>query len=118
MNSDGARQTAAREVRLRRTATETLRRAATNALRRSKTTKSLLTAAAALVAFVSLFGVTARASSGDEGPVHGLAPFVLLSIALMLLVAKLGGELFAKFGQPAVLGELVGGILLGSLSLF
>ena len=54
----------------------------------------------------------------SEGPVHGLAPFVLLSIALMLLVAKLGGELFAKAGQPAVLGELVGGILLGSLSLF
>jgi len=54
----------------------------------------------------------------EEGASHGLAPFVLLSIALMLLVAKLGGELFVKFGQPAVLGELVGGILLGSLSLF
>jgi Kef-type K+ transport system membrane component KefB len=60
----------------------------------------------------------ARAASSDESPVHGLAPFVLLSIALMLLVAKLGGELFVKAGQPAVLGELVGGILLGSLSLF
>ena len=40
------------------------------------------------------------------------------TLALMLLVAKLGGELFAKLGQPAVLGELVGGVLLGSLSLF
>ena len=54
----------------------------------------------------------------EEGAAHGLAPFALLSIALMLLVAKLGGELFVKAGQPAVLGELVGGILLGSLSLF
>jgi Kef-type K+ transport system membrane component KefB len=61
----------------------------------------------------------ARASSGaEEGPVHGLDPFVLLSVALMLLVAKLGGELFSKFGQPAVLGELIGGMAVGSLSLF
>ncbi|PYT02291.1 MAG: cation:proton antiporter [Acidobacteria bacterium] len=36
----------------------------------------------------------------------------------MLVVAKLGGELFARLRQPAVLGELAGGILLGSLSLF
>ena len=86
--------------------------------RRTTATKTLLLTAAALLAFVSLLGPSARAASGDEGPVHGLAPFVLLSIALMLLVAKLGGELFAKMGQPAVLGELVGGILLGSLSLF
>jgi Kef-type K+ transport system membrane component KefB len=43
---------------------------------------------------------------------------VLASVALMLVVAKLGGELFAKLRQPAVLGELTGGILLGSLSLF
>ncbi len=39
-------------------------------------------------------------------------------IAVMLLVAKLGGELFVKFRQPAVLGELVGGILIGNLTLF
>ncbi|HYY99454.1 MAG TPA: cation:proton antiporter, partial [Pyrinomonadaceae bacterium] len=77
-----------------------------------------LPASACVLAFVSLSGAAARASSGDEGLVHGLAPFVLLSVALMLLVAKLGGELFVKAGQPAVLGELVGGILLGSLSLF
>ena len=36
----------------------------------------------------------------------------------MLAVAKAGGELFAKLKQPAVLGELAGGIALGSLSLF
>jgi Kef-type K+ transport system membrane component KefB len=59
-----------------------------------------------------------RADSTGGGPVHGLDPFVLLALALMLLVAKLGGELFAKLRQPAVLGELMGGILLGSLSLF
>lgn len=87
----------------------------------ARATKALLLTTAAAVSVVVLsgsFGPTALAASGDEGPVHGLAPLVLLSIALMLLVAKLGGELFVKLGQPAVLGELVGGILLGSLSLF
>ena len=55
-------------------------------------------------------------AAGDAG--HGLDPLVLVSFASMLLVAKLGGELFAKFNQPAVLGELVGGIFVGSLQLF
>ena len=85
---------------------------------RSSATKTLLLTTAAAVSVVALFETVARAASGDESPVHGLAPFVLLSVALMLLVAKLGGELFVKLGQPAVLGELTGGILLGSLSLF
>ncbi|PYS82423.1 MAG: cation:proton antiporter [Acidobacteria bacterium] len=47
-----------------------------------------------------------------------LDPLALVSVAVMLLVAKLGGGLFEKFRQPAVLGELTGGILLGALSLF
>jgi Na+:H+ antiporter len=37
-------------------------------------------------------------------------------LALMLLAAKLGGELAIRVRQPAVLGELVAGILLGNLS--
>lgn len=85
---------------------------------RSRATKTLLLTTAASVSVAALFEPIARAAASDESPVHGLAPFVLLSLALMLLVAKLGGELFVKFGQPAVLGELTGGILLGSLSLF
>ncbi len=53
-----------------------------------------------------------------ESPVHGLNPLVLVALAVMLLVAKIGGAVFSRFRQPAVLGELVGGILVGSLSLF
>ncbi|GAC1396976.1 MAG: cation:proton antiporter [Pyrinomonadaceae bacterium] len=49
---------------------------------------------------------------------HALDPRVLLSVAVMLFVAKLGGEIFERFKQPAVLGELLGGIMLGSLALF
>jgi Kef-type K+ transport system membrane component KefB len=55
------------------------------------------------------------AAAGDA---HGLQPLVLLGIAVMLLLGKLGGELFERFKQPTVLGELIGGIVLGNLVLF
>lgn len=48
---------------------------------------------------------------------HGLNPFVLVGVAAIWLVAKVCGELFERIGQPAVLGELCGGILLGNLAL-
>lgn len=55
----------------------------------------------------------------NQGSVsHGLEPMVLAGIAVMLVVAKLSGELFERAGQPAVLGELLGGILVGNLVLF
>jgi Kef-type K+ transport system membrane component KefB len=49
---------------------------------------------------------------------HGLQPIVLFGLAAILIVAKLGGELFERIGQPAVLGELVAGIIVGNLALF
>jgi len=36
---------------------------------------------------------------------------------IVLAAAKLGGEIFERMGQPAVLGELVFGVLLGNLNL-
>jgi Kef-type K+ transport system membrane component KefB len=56
--------------------------------------------------------LAAGTAQGD--PVAG----VVLSLALILLVAKLGGDLASRVGQPAVLGELLGGILLGNAPLF
>ena len=41
----------------------------------------------------------------------------VLSLSVILLSAKLGGELAARLGQPAVLGELVAGVVLGNLAL-
>jgi Kef-type K+ transport system membrane component KefB len=41
----------------------------------------------------------------------------LIGVAVILVIAKLGGELFERMNQPAVLGELVGGIVVGNLSL-
>ena len=40
-----------------------------------------------------------------------------LGLALVLTAAILGGHLSTRFGQPAVLGELVAGILVGNLHL-
>jgi Kef-type K+ transport system membrane component KefB len=42
---------------------------------------------------------------------------VVLALAVILVVAKIAGDLATRVGQPAVLGELVGGIVLGNLSL-
>ena len=42
---------------------------------------------------------------------------VILSLAIILTVAKVGGHLAAKLGQPPVLGELLAGVVLGNLSL-
>ena len=47
--------------------------------------------------------------AGHGGPV---VP-VLLGLVVILVAAKIGGEIFERIGQPAVLGELLFGMLLG-----
>ncbi len=42
----------------------------------------------------------------------------ILVLSLIIVAAKLGGELLGRLGQPPVLGELLMGVLLGNLSLF
>src|SRR5882672_3246462 len=59
-----------------------------------------------------------EAAGSTSGNAHGLDPMILPGLAVMLIVAKLGGELFERIGQPAVLGELIGGIIIGNLALF
>ena len=49
---------------------------------------------------------------------HDLDPAVLIGVAVMLVLAKIGGELFERLKQPAVLGELFAGIFLGALVIF
>lgn len=56
---------------------------------------------------------TAHEEEGHGGPVLG----ILLQLIVILLVAKLGGDVFERFGQPAVLGELILGMLIGNLHL-
>ena len=75
-----------------------------------------ITVPAALLAAVVPVRILAAGSSGPSQG-HGLDPTVLAGIAVMLVVAKLGGEVFERLGQPAVLGELIGGIIIGNLAL-
>lgn len=66
------------------------------------------------VLLAPLFG--AEAGHGEEGGHGGYATY-LFEIVAILIAAKVGGELFERFNQPAVLGELVFGVALGNLSL-
>jgi Kef-type K+ transport system membrane component KefB len=64
---------------------------------------------------MSLWPSLAQANEpgGHVDPVSRVA----LALVLILVVAKLGGHLAVRVGQPAVLGELLGGVLLGAPSL-
>ncbi len=42
---------------------------------------------------------------------------VALALVIILIVAKLGGDIAVRVGQPAVLGELTGGVVVGALPL-
>jgi Kef-type K+ transport system membrane component KefB len=69
----------------------------------------------AAIVFGSSNAVTPLTSGEAE---HSLDPMVLLAIAVILVAAKLGGEFFERIHQPAVLGELIAGFVLGNLALF
>lgn len=58
---------------------------------------------------------TVQAAGSEHG---GLEPIVLAGIAVILVAAKIVGEVFERLNQPAVLGELIAGIILGNLVLF
>jgi Kef-type K+ transport system membrane component KefB len=83
----------------------------------SKKYLALLAIPAALLVWQFALASPEFASSA-AGDAHGLQPMVLVGLACILVVAKLGGEFFERVGQPAVLGELVGGIIVGNLVLF
>jgi Na+:H+ antiporter len=73
---------------------------------------NLMILAAGLTSFMTIPLIAA------VGDVHSdpVAP-VVLAVAIVLIVAKLCGDLAVRMGQPAVLGELVCGIVLGNMNL-
>jgi Kef-type K+ transport system membrane component KefB len=79
--------------------------------------KRQLIAGAVIVCGVVFEGAQAIRAADAEGGQHGLDPLVLAGVAVMLIAAKLGGELFERIKQPAVLGELIIGIIIGNLAL-
>ena len=83
---------------------------------RRKTFALVATTCALLLIPIGWSFAAAGETAGDAG--HGLDSTVLIGVAIMLIVAKLGGEIFERIGQPAVLGELIGGIVVGNLVIF
>lgn len=57
--------------------------------------------------------IAAAASEHSEGHTDPVAE-VLLAITIILLAAKLAGDVFERIAMPAVLGELMVGIILGN----
>jgi len=98
-------------IRLRQRRALTCRAATTP--RRPLRSSAILVASAALGIGGLLLAVPALAS-GEAGHVDPVANLAIQLVAI-LWVAKLGGELAIRAGQPAVLGELVIGIALGAL---
>jgi len=86
----------------------------------SNGTRTLRRAAAAALLFAVLVAMLTPASTQAAAAVDGhadpIAP-VALALAVILMSAKLGGDLAVRLGQPAVLGELVIGVVLGNLGL-
>src|ERR1044071_1183347 len=85
-------------------------------------TKALLPTLAAGLAGACALPFAYASAAGDEAhggeaAGHGLDPFVLAGLALIFVVAKVGGELFERTHPPAGLGELVAGMCVGALAL-
>jgi Kef-type K+ transport system membrane component KefB len=58
-------------------------------------------------------GDGSHADGGHQSPVTP----VLLALVIILAAAKIGGEIAERVSQPAVLGELIAGVLIGNLGL-
>src|SRR5512143_1477030 len=69
------------------------------------------------VAIVSLVAVPALAAGAQPDAPSDPVAIVGLSLVVILTAAKLGAELATRAGQPGVLGELIGGVILGNLTL-
>jgi Kef-type K+ transport system membrane component KefB len=67
-------------------------------------------AGGALVGALVLLPVTAFGAEGKEAPSEAL---FLLQVVLLVFLGRLLGEAMQRIGQPAVIGQLVAGLLLG-----
>ena len=70
-----------------------------------------------IAVFVLLFTAAAPAHAAEETAHADPVALVVLWLAIILVAAKLGGDLATRIGQPAVLGEIVVGVVLGNLAL-
>jgi Kef-type K+ transport system membrane component KefB len=71
----------------------------------------------AIVVVLLLGSLTGTALAATGHLDAGASGQVFLWLALILIVAQVGGDLAARVGQPPVLGELVAGVVIGNLQL-
>ncbi len=90
-------------------------------MKRILTTRRVITILA-IIAGYYFFSVAYGSTGGESGAAaggHGGGEIaeVLLGLIVILLAAKLGGDILERFRQPAVLGELIMGMVIGNLVL-
>ena len=84
-------------------------------MRPPRLSRALLVPVVLATVAASLLTSGAARATTEAGAVDMLP--ILAGLVLILVGAKLGGELFESYGQPAVLGELLAGIVIGNLGL-
>lgn len=75
--------------------------------------QGLAIARRAVPALVILFGAVSVAFAAGRHSAGASEAIFLGALAILLLVGRGLGEIMQKFGQPAVMGQLIGGVLLG-----
>ncbi len=68
---------------------------------------------AAVVAVFAAVDPASAASVGGSGSAAGSETIFVVEIGILLLVGRLMGEAAQRIGQPPVMGQLIGGLLLG-----
>ena len=68
-----------------------------------------------LIAIIAVLTVTtvAPAMAADGASSGGSETIFVAELGVLLLVGRLMGEAAQRIGQPAVMGQLIGGLLLG-----
>jgi Kef-type K+ transport system membrane component KefB/nucleotide-binding universal stress UspA family protein len=81
----------------------------------SKYTLSLRQCGLILLFACGWLAVTGHASSAADGAKHGAASesLFLVQIVVLVVIGRLLGELMVRIGQPSIMGQIIGGILLG-----
>jgi Kef-type K+ transport system membrane component KefB/nucleotide-binding universal stress UspA family protein len=69
--------------------------------------------AAAIIAAIAILAPTIAVAAETSGAAKGSDAIFIAELGLLLLVGRLMGEAAQRLGQPAVMGQLIGGLLLG-----
>jgi Kef-type K+ transport system membrane component KefB/nucleotide-binding universal stress UspA family protein len=81
--------------------------------RRRVPSRHLAGALAVASSLLLAIGPAQAAAAGGKGPVSASETIFVVEIGLLLLVGRIMGEAAQRIGQPAVMGQLIGGLLLG-----